>query len=1669
MPEYVLTISRTTLRELLQNAADASATKVTVKFETFPSAKIPLPQDPTPSALLQHTIQHCRLKRMVVSNNGQPFSGNDWSRLKRIAEGNPDETKIGAFGVGFYSVFAECEEPLVSSGNEAMAFYWKGNSLFTRTSKLKEEQENRNTNFVLDYRNDTTPVPALLPLCQFLATSMTFVGLTEIELFLDSWRLLHLRKTTAPSRAVQIPKFLNTKTAQGLLKVNSATHESSQIGATWLKVIGWNPKAIQSNSSAVVTKSGRSFQTFWSSITTSSKNAASEKAAKAERELELELAKDLLGEGRVTAFLHTTTAQLTSNVDKSFAKELERATKKPPPKTTRIVLLTTSHDESELSSSIDSNISKAMDVFANVLPRNTGRIFIGFPTHQTTGFGAHISAPSVVPTVERESIDLNARWVRTWNEEMLRAAGIVARIAWHEESDALKRQLDSIVKASDTSKLSSEHITKILPQALHNLNQHEFSESTPSSKVGKLIEDGFWACDISGSLQLDLLSSRGILPSRDIRLGMDELSFLEGIPFLPKEIANKIPALIKTLIAEDIITSVTITDIKRELETQSLNSQQLIEFLQWMAKRIKLKELDAKGAGSLLKVAVANDSENDKVIQLGLIKHFQTLHKIPFGMPVPGDTIPYKFVKSIDPSSLTALGWEELQIVPWVKFLLSDVGSRENDKRLDSNPDFAAQVLPAISKQWKGLSDGSKQTLKSLLIDRTVIPTKLGMRKPGESYFKSVKLFDDLPVITMSNLSDAFLSVIGVRKTIELNLVFARLLNLSKTDGDSSAWSHVELIKYLVSVRTDIPSSDIKKLQQTAICTAEGDHSGQRYKVSELYEPSNDLRPLQLKFISWPGLYRSTSEESKFLRLLGLRTHPSATELIELIASTENDPSIRDHALRYLVNYNVQHGYVSSEIGATKVPFLPIEGDEKAKVVPSACFTNPKASLFGYKILRQDLHVHAAKLGVEPDPPISSCVDWSLQNPPSTNYQARELFEYFAARLIDLGGAPAERLSKAAIVPIMQQGKSVSGESQLARHLSPSMCFLGRGGKYADILEYVDFGDAANAFLLRCGSKPEPTSLELAKLVTNEPARVLNTLNSTKRYLALLTSIAGDWSTIKKEKTLVRQMRESTFLLASIDRQNELSEKKILSLDPEDDDDEQQMFKSWQLARADKIVVVDDPTDYNFFKSDVLAAPQEEELENMYLALGASLISSVVTQAHRIGGRLHDVDAAEKMKKLVVERVKLFFSDLSRDQIKRDGNWVEKNLYFVAVSGISLHKSLKIHTAKYSSAINALYNKSQDGFMAPQEHVIYFKPGVRDLFHLSSALCTVCLNKTKPQQAIVLTTLLESNLNTLQARGYNVARILRKRQAEDRIQHEEKQKQLEAEQARMAIKAPVIPDSPQRPLTRDSKALMPGNFPETPEHHTPDNSIDRPRSSGQDQLPLLTSFKDKMRDIWKGNSSQSLVSQSDQMGTHEPLIKTRDSDTNGKMGLPPPYDEARPHNITDLDSLRAKLERTIKASKAWNSGSVESTGLENMIKETPSFCDKHGAENIVLQGQTHYGIKVFCAKSLQNPGSFLAANSSALEAFAVIILQVARAMEVPRASLHIFYDEQSESIAFNTGRAIFFNYRYFEAMHLADVQQGRIDLALTYWFITMCHEVTHNICDNHGPEFNFWM
>jgi DNA mismatch repair ATPase MutL len=66
-------------RELIQNANDAGATEVQIEFKTNSE---------------NSSSKRLLIKSIVIRNNGRAFTDDDWRRLKKIAEGNPDEQKV---------------------------------------------------------------------------------------------------------------------------------------------------------------------------------------------------------------------------------------------------------------------------------------------------------------------------------------------------------------------------------------------------------------------------------------------------------------------------------------------------------------------------------------------------------------------------------------------------------------------------------------------------------------------------------------------------------------------------------------------------------------------------------------------------------------------------------------------------------------------------------------------------------------------------------------------------------------------------------------------------------------------------------------------------------------------------------------------------------------------------------------------------------------------------------------------------------------------------------------------------------------------------------------------------------------------------------------------------------------------------------------------------------------------------------------------------------------------------------------------------------------------------------------------------------------------------------------------------------------------------------------
>ena len=127
---------------------------------------------------------------------------DDFKRLQRIAEGNPDEQKIGFFGVGFYSLFSICEEPFVSSGEHTMAFLWRGDALFTKRGQIPQNQMDEWTTFFLTLR-EPMDLPKASEFGRFLATSMAFTTqIKQIQVFSNEERIQNYIKKISDPRSL---------------------------------------------------------------------------------------------------------------------------------------------------------------------------------------------------------------------------------------------------------------------------------------------------------------------------------------------------------------------------------------------------------------------------------------------------------------------------------------------------------------------------------------------------------------------------------------------------------------------------------------------------------------------------------------------------------------------------------------------------------------------------------------------------------------------------------------------------------------------------------------------------------------------------------------------------------------------------------------------------------------------------------------------------------------------------------------------------------------------------------------------------------------------------------------------------------------------------------------------------------------------------------------------------------------------------------------------------------------------------------------------------------------------------------------------------------------------------------------------------------------------------
>ncbi|KAJ7129825.1 hypothetical protein C8R43DRAFT_1026002 [Mycena crocata] len=1642
----------TVFRELLQNSDDAQSKKVEIRFQTQAvltedgsggNANEPATERSLPD--LKTALCH----QWTFKNDGMAFRKEDWDRLKKIAEGNPDEEKIGAFGVGFYSLFSVTDDPMVKSGDQWMGFYWKDNKdqLFARRGPLPpttaEDSSRIWTSFEMPLRQPV-PMPIAFDFTRFLASSITFMAyLSEVSVYFDDKRLVRLKKESGVPKALGVPKGLQNRSRLGMMNVTGVSSTSLRIQADTMRWV--YSSGTEKPQPVIVTPAKVSTPSIFSWFVSATPQRVATPLPPAPEEVI-----DPLTVNETSVSLSIFSAEVDVRLDKKVSSELYRSTKKNPPNKVKYELIYTAKDEYDASKREDEQQPFATgSIFqglrADIEGTGSARVFIGHATGQTTGLGGHMAA-RFIPTVERESIDLMDRNVALWNKELLWVGGFLARTAYERELDDVSALWKGVIQPGSPLEKDLELRSWLQGRSLHALKFFTFHQSTPSADVSALLEAAFFSC--APNQDFPLMSTMGVRQASAVRYPDSTFSFLRELPVLPDEVIAGVSRMVAALKTRNLIKSITFQDVLAELRSRPLPEADMIACLNWWIKihtaspeKSQLLSIRSELLNAAVLIIGKPGSADEQIVQLSGIKtYMNTRSFIPLDGPLPSHLLPIVVSKHLPSASISSsLPWTELSVASWLQHICSPAvrgPTSPADFNLNLSAPWAERVLSVLTAAWPSLSNDHKVQIVATLKDVPCIPTSAGLKIPEESYFVKADLFHDLPVVILPSGSpvksalEKVLQALGVRKHVDLQVVFNRMIKTNE-------WSIFELTKYLVEVKSSLTAAEWTKLKMTAafskeVRSGETDQKRGQFFAKQLYEPVDVFRQLGLPVIDWgQHKWRSSSDQAKLLFELGLIRYPPLNVLIGLCASP--DDKVRPIALKYLLD-NMTARYNDYNPGDFyEIPYLPALKDGKAVMgTPKDVFATQDWATLGYLVFAPNPQPDAAlKLEVQQHPPTPRLVNLLETTPPRSEVEARKWFAVLAGRISDFSNTELKRLSQMSIVPT-RSGPTAKGQAEPSlRWLPPTQCFFGSkesAGFHSKLFVFVDFGTAANGFLSACGTKHSPSIEEVSLMLLADPHRFYELADGPTNFLSELRNIAVNQRQITSG-TLTK-MKKAPILLGTLRKGSS-------------DLDEDEKDLQYDLKRPDQIVIADDNNALQNFGDSLFTAPQEDILEGFYAILGSRRLSSLVKEEYKTSVEIKDSRTATEIRALILERLPLFLHEHTHARTRVTFNWLNTDAHFIVTSfgKLSVTKTLNFGDVRKSRTQEASAVAKRVG--AGPIHLWLAGNAQVDMYEVATSLNRVLFESPKTNDALLFMTILSTDLKALKRRGYNVDRILRQQNASRQAAAEEAK--INAENARLMSKPPP----PSMPTTTTTNVPLP----EKP------GAAPAPPPPGRPQSSMMGSFQQLKRKI------NTTIHPGEKAGPSAPAIPNTTRPGSAPGGPKPPS-----KTVTPLSHISSNIDMAIQACRPESGNLLRNREQMQQVQESlnEGYCDISGrVGDLTIVGEIG-NIKVYLSQEVPDKHSFMPTKYEPLTRFVPIMTALAQVYNLPLTSLHVFYDLDGGLIAFNRNGSIFFNLRYYEAWHDADVKAGRTKAAYISWYFTLAHEIAHNLVHPHNSEHEFY-
>ncbi|KAG1813853.1 uncharacterized protein BJ212DRAFT_1364045 [Suillus subaureus] len=1326
----------TVFRELLQNADDAGAENFDIVFESLHRCA---------SNGTTQGLNSAKVFKWLVKNDGAQFQPDDWKRLTKIAEGNPDERKIGAFGVGFFSVFSVTDKPIVKSNGKMVSIYYGArDQLFVKKEQLNCDCDGW-TVIEMELKQEST-TPRVFELARFLVTSVTFLAhIQRVRIFLDNTELSCLTKTrNKASQSIPILEHMNRKSRDGTMIIDSVELITQEVNVTFFDdaLVG-GPKMLVARAEPEEGGNPTKSKSFFSTEKMSKLNgrmAAPKLAAVASEALSLKSGTQFSAKCSIYS------AKVTVSPKSSLEKGLESAMKKKLPKDFLFEMVFFSKDEHDKQSQGEVGNASVFRGPQGLCPRleaeHPARIFIGQSTAQTTGMACHMSG-RFIPTVERGSIDLANGHVLKWNEELLYVGGFLARVAYESEMNKVKDLWPTLQKQD------AEQLASCTQLALYTMKSFVFHPSTPDPKVSQIIKDAFYACSTTD--KFPFISDQGIRYTKDIRLYHHHFAQFMRTPVFPVELR---PISTSMALPEHLrIGPYTFKDVVKELDSRWLSESEMAACLRWWGTSFgsqgPLDEQHRKWRNELLKAGRTHSG--GKEVRLSSISKFidgRMLSVRRSDDPLPDDTIPPVLIQSLTSCIPEAFGWQEMSIIHWLRHLSNSPPDAAHD--ITRTHSFATHVLNVLSTIWTSLDDNSRFEVREILEVMTCIPTTTApyMMRPQEAYFPEADVFRDLPVVRQDLLFDfrteQVLQYLGVQKQCDIDTFIVKAMS-----GDR--WNAVDLARYLI---TSAPSQEhVTRVMEMKIFPCDGE----RRHISELFASTEINRALKLPVINCE-YWDSNTQEGLFLIRKGLHEYPTIEQLIP-IASSKDDHAARRAAFAFLCG-PFYETFLEKQFDPSKFstyPFIPGVRDGRACQIPHGeVFSDPNWKVFGFGHLTDQFNKkNITKLKIRDRPTAEKLFQVLESTPPKDPETAERWFRFLAEKGVFSAGE-FERIADLKIVPVEVSSDQPRRSKISYEAVSPRECFLKSESYpedhfYQQLFKFVDFGRSANAFLKACGVKERPECIDVLKVLLRCPKTFLKLAGDDhERYLTELRLIAVGHKSLPRR--IHEEMRTASIFLGY--RRGKSRDGFSHEADV------------FELCKADEVLVADDMESRRTFGDCIFIAPQEELLEKFYSEMKVKSLSSCIKYTVEPDRELLSAQSARDLRKSIIDKIPIFLHEFDEPRFRermRLLRWHDENQFFVrACRRLDVTKRLDFPNATIGPQGQKAHptELSAETQIKDGVNVLWIKEPKADSYDIAAALCRLLFSTYKKNDVLSLMTILDTDINVLKRRGYDVDRIL---------------------------------------------------------------------------------------------------------------------------------------------------------------------------------------------------------------------------------------------------------------------------------------------------------------------